>query len=73
MTAALGERGGELRPALDRVRAFARFDLNELGDDVITLASREPGDGGALRVDPKTPAALLARRDPEVGDPAVST
>jgi hypothetical protein len=26
----------------------------------------EPGDGGALRVNPETRTALLARRDPEI-------
>jgi hypothetical protein len=28
--AGLGERGGELRPAIERVSALAGFDLNEL-------------------------------------------
>ena len=39
--AGLGKRGGELRSALDRIRAFACFDLDELGDDLTIL-----GGGG---------------------------
>src|SRR5271155_4278058 len=52
--AGLGERGGELRAALDRVRAFAGLDLDELGDDLVTLGGGEPGDRGALGVNSET-------------------
>ena len=65
MTAGLGGRGGELRTALDRIRAFAGFDLNELDDDLVTLGGGEPGDGRALGIDPETRAALLASADPD--------
>ena len=34
--AGLGERGGEFRAALDRVRALAGFDLDEFADDLVT-------------------------------------
>ena len=66
--AGLGERGGELRAALDRIRAFAGFDLDEFADDLVTLGGAEPGDRGALGIDSETRAALLASADPEVGD-----
>ena len=66
--AGLGERGGELRATLDRIRAFAGFDLDELGDDLITLGGGEPGDRGALGIDPETGAALLTSAQPEVSD-----
>ena len=66
--AGLGERNGELRAALDRIGALAGFDLDELGDDIVTLGGGETGDGGALGIDPETRAALLASADPEVGD-----
>jgi hypothetical protein len=52
-----GERGGELRAALDRIRAFAGFDLDEFADDLVTLGGGEPGDGRALGIDPETRAA----------------
>jgi hypothetical protein len=48
LTASLGEGRGELRPALDRVRALAGLDLDELGDDLIHFDGGEPGDRGAL-------------------------
>src|SRR5271154_2337686 len=68
VTAGLGERGGELRAALDRIRAFTGFDLDEFADDLVTLDGGEKGDCGALGIDPETRAALLASADPEVGD-----
>jgi hypothetical protein len=49
--ARLGESGGELRAALDRVRAFAGLDLDEFADDLVTLGGGETGDGRALGVD----------------------
>ena len=54
VTAGLGERGGELRAALDRIRACAGFDLDEFADDLVTLGAGEPGDRGALGIDPET-------------------
>ena len=63
--AGLGERDGELRAALDRVRALAGLDLDEFADDLVTLDIREPGDRVALGVDPETRAALLASADPD--------
>jgi hypothetical protein len=54
VTAGLGERGGELRAALDSVRAFAGFDLDEFADDLVTFGGGEPGDRRALGVDPET-------------------
>jgi hypothetical protein len=68
MPADLGECGGELQPALDRVRALAGLGLDELADDPVTLARGEPSDGDALRVNPQTRATLFASGDPEVGD-----
>ncbi len=66
--AGLGESGGELRAALDRVGALAGLDLDELADDLVTLGGCESGNRGALGIDPETRAALLASADPEVGD-----
>jgi hypothetical protein len=43
-----------LRAALDRVRALAGLDLDEFADDLVTLGGGEPGDRGALGVDPET-------------------
>jgi len=72
--AGLGERDGELRAALDRVRALASLDLDEFVDDPIAVTRGEPGDGGPLRVHPETRAALPARvGNSEVGDPRVWT
>ena len=55
VTAGLGEPGGELGAALDRVRAFAGLDLNELGDDFEALGGGESSDGGALVSMPARP------------------
>ena len=52
--AGLGESGGELRAALDRIRAFAGLDLDEFADDLVTLGGGETGDGRALGIDPET-------------------
>ena len=68
VTAGLGQCGGELRAAVERVRALARLDLSELGGDLEALGLGEAGDGGALGVEPEPRAALLARADPVVGD-----
>jgi hypothetical protein len=73
VTKGLGKRGGELRAALDRIRAFAGFDLDEFADDLVTLGGGEPGDRGALGADAETGAALLASAHPEVGDQARQT
>jgi hypothetical protein len=45
-----GEGGGELRTAVERVRAFAGLSFNELRDDREPLGLGEAGDGGALRL-----------------------
>ena len=49
--AGLGERDGELRPALDRVRALASLDLDKFADDLVILGSGETDDGRALGLD----------------------
>jgi hypothetical protein len=66
--AGLSERGGELRAALERIRALAAFDLDELGRDLEAPGRGEPGDGFALRFDPQAGSALLLRTDPQIGD-----
>ena len=71
--AGLGERGGELRAALDRVGALAGLDLDEIADDLVTLGGGETGDRGALGIDPETGAALLARARPGSRRPAAWT
>ena len=67
VAAGLGEGGTKLRAALERVRPLARLDLRELADDPKALGLGEPGDGGALGVNAKPRAALLAGADPEIG------
>ena len=64
LPAGLGQCGGELRAAIERVGALARLDLDELGDDLEPLGLGEPGDGGALGVNAEPGAALLASADP---------
>jgi hypothetical protein len=54
VSAGLGEGGGQLRAALEGVRALASLDLDMLGDDLEPLGLGEPGDGGALRVNAKS-------------------
>ena len=49
----LGQRGYELRPAFERVKAFAGLFLLELGGDLAALGLGEAGDRGALRLDPQ--------------------
>ncbi len=68
VAAGLGEGLGELRAALEGVRALARLDLDMLGDDPEPLGLGEPGHGGALGVNAEPAAALLASADPEIGD-----
>ena len=53
VAAGLSEGGGEFRAALEGVRAFARLDLDMLGDDLEALGLGEPGDGRALGVNAK--------------------
>ena len=68
LPAGLGQGGGELRAAVERVGALARLDLSEFGGDLETLSLGKAGDGGALGVEPEPRAALLASADPVVGD-----
>ena len=68
MPAGLSERGLELRATLERIRALAGFDLDELGGDLEPLGPGEPGDGGALRLDPETRAALLRTGNAQISD-----
>ena len=64
----LCKRGGELRTAVKRLRALARLDFGELGNETQSLSGGEPRDGGTLGVDPEPRATLLACADPEVCD-----
>ena len=50
--AGLGERRRQLRPAVERVAAFASLDLDEFRDDLVTLAVCEPRQRFPLRFDP---------------------
>src|SRR5271166_583807 len=68
MPASCGQGGGELRAAIERVRALARLDLDMLGDDLKVLGLGEAGDGGALGVNAEPRAALLASANPVVSD-----
>ena len=60
VTASLCKRGGELRTAVKRLRALARLDFGELGNETQSLSGGEPRDGGTLGVDPEPRATLLA-------------
>jgi hypothetical protein len=44
------ERGGKLRPAIERIGALAGFDLFERLGKVIALSNSEPLQGGQLRL-----------------------
>ena len=68
MLASLGEGGGELRAAIERVASLARLDLDEFGDDLEALGLGESGDGDVLRLKPEPRTALLASADPAIGD-----
>ena len=46
-----GECCGELRTAVERVRAIPRLDLHELADDLEALRLREPRERRALCFD----------------------
>ena len=73
VAARCSERCGELRAAIEGVSALPRLDLDELGNDIEPLGLGEPGDGGALGVNPQARLALLARADPVVGDVIFTT
>jgi hypothetical protein len=62
-----------LRPAIERVVAFAGLDLDELRDYRETFSLGEPGDCRTLRLDPEARALLLLRRDTVVGNGAIHT
>jgi hypothetical protein len=68
-----GEGGCELRPAIERVCAFAGLGLNVLGDDGELLGLGKPGDRRVLRLDPKPRALLLPSKDTVVGNSAFHT
>jgi hypothetical protein len=48
VAAGLGERGGELRAAIERVGTLARLNLDMFGDDLEALGLGEARDGLAL-------------------------
>ncbi len=58
----------DVRGSSGEPRAFARFNFGELGDNLEALGGGEPGNSGALSVDPEPRAALLASAYPEIGD-----
>jgi hypothetical protein len=60
----LGEGLGQIRAALEGVRALAGLNFSELGDDLEPLGLGEPGDGGALGVDakPERPCSRVLTR-----------
>jgi hypothetical protein len=57
--AGIGERGLKLRPTVERVGALPRLDLDKLGLDREPLGLGESGDGGPLRLEAETRAALF--------------
>ena len=59
--AGCSQRGGKLRPAVERVGAFAGFGLDVFADDREALGFGKPGDGGPLGFDPEARALLPLR------------
>jgi hypothetical protein len=57
VAAGFGQGGGELRAAIERVRALARLDLNMLGDELEPLGLGESGDGSPLGINAEPGAA----------------
>ena len=62
-----------MRPAVERVRAFAGLGLDELGDDRETFRLGEALDGRALRFNPEARALLLFCGDTVVGNSGFHT
>ena len=62
------QRGLQLRPAGQRIGAFAGLDLGELGHDLEALGRRERGDGLALGFKAEAGTALLGGGDTVIGD-----
>jgi hypothetical protein len=60
----VGEGGGKLRPAIERVMALARFNLNILGMDLRALALSKGRDGRPLGFEPEpaSPCRLVLTR-----------
>ena len=50
--AGLPQRRGENRPAIERIGALARLDLDMLGDQIDPLRLGETLNGGALGFEP---------------------
>jgi hypothetical protein len=48
----LPQRRGENRPAVERIGALARLDLDMLGDQIDSLRLGEALNGGALSFEP---------------------
>ena len=46
-----GQRCGELRPPVERISSFARFDLDEFGDELELFGRCEAGNGFTLGFD----------------------
>lgn len=62
----LGERGRELRAAVESVVSLAGLDLDILGPDLSVLLLSKGGDGRALGLEPeaKAPAQSCATSKP---------
>ena len=55
----LGQGGGELRPAIERVGTLAGLDLGELGGDRVALAAGKMRIRRALGLEAKAASALF--------------
>ena len=64
--AGTGQGLGQLRPAVQRIGAFAGFHLHHLGHHLAAFGGGKAGNGFALRFDAQAALALLARRNPDV-------
>ena len=65
------KRCGELWPAIERIRAFAALDLDELLEEGDALGFGKAGDGGSLGFDAEAGAALPLGGDAVIGDGGV--
>ncbi len=60
--AGFGERRGELRATIERIRALAGFDLDILGNDFEAFSLGEPGERCTLRLEAEPCSKRYGRR-----------
>jgi hypothetical protein len=68
LPAGRGERITEFRATIERIGALAALDLDKLVGDLEALGFGEATNRSALGVESESGSALLAGRNPEIGD-----